>query len=182
MLYHNDDGSHLVVTNNPKYGKNQQQKERFASMRHVQKQPQQRKFQQQGSGSNGGGGATATPHDGSSGGGGGGDYKHEGDTILTEHRCTSSTVETRDGTQVVGVYGKDGQKWNFGGKQHLISSTDSHTITSKAVQMTSQTISLQGSTGVAITGPTSVNGNPVATTDMIAKLEARIAELEARLT
>ena len=67
-----------------KYGKNQQQKERFASMRHVQKQPQQRKFQQQGSGSNGGGGdgATATPHDGSSGGGGGGDYKHEGDTVI----------------------------------------------------------------------------------------------------
>jgi phage gp45-like len=189
MFYHNDDGSHIVVTNNPKYGKNQQQKERYASMRHVTKQPQQRKFQSGGGGNGGGGGAQVTPHDGSGGGGGGGDYKHEGDTVLTEMRATKDSVETRDGDQIVGVYSKNGQKWDFKGKEHQISSTDKHTVTAQLVNMTSQTINLAGSTGVAITGPTSVNGNPVATVDMfddrdrvIARLEARIAALEARLT
>jgi phage gp45-like len=139
MLYHNDDGSHLVVTNNPKYGKNQQQKDRYASVRHVQKQPQQRKFQQQGSsGSNGGGGgASASTHDSSSssGGGGSGDYKHEGEKVLTEHRCTKNSVETRDGDSPVGVYTTDDKKWNWSADTHHLNPPPSSATTRDASGM-----------------------------------------------
>jgi phage gp45-like len=183
MLYHNDDGSHLVVTNNPKYGKNQQEKERYASVRHVKKKPQDRnigKGGQSGGGGSSAGGASAGTLASSSGGSSSA-YKHEGEEILTETRHTSGTVETRDGDNIVGVYNKSGSMWDFKGQVHQVSSTDQHIVTTKNIK-------LNGSTAIALTGPTSVNGNPVATTDMlgardkkIAALEERVKALEARL-
>jgi len=117
MMYHNDDGSSLVTTNNPKYGKNEQQKERYASIRHVDKKPQDRN-KSSGNGSAGDGGGS-----GSTGGSGSGsqsqDYKHEGETINMEVRVTKSRIEFRDGDNVVGYYDKQNKRWSFTGEMRL---------------------------------------------------------------
>src|SRR6185369_9964990 len=93
MLYHNDDGTYLVSVNNPKYGKNQEEKERVVSMRHVDKQPQSRDLsageQQQE------------------------EYKHEGETVNTEVRTSKKKIEILDGETVIAVYDKDDKSWTF---------------------------------------------------------------------
>ncbi len=84
MLFHNDKGSYLVVTNNePEQSKSGgEQPERFASMRHVEKkkQPREIKEDQQE------------------------DPKHEGETVNTEVRATKSKIEFRVGDQVVAYF------------------------------------------------------------------------------
>jgi phage gp45-like len=108
------------------------------------------------------------------------DHKHEGETVNTELRVTKKKIEFRNGDEVIADHDKQSNKWNFKGKEHHVTSSDKHTVTS-------QQVGINGTT-VAITGATSVNGNPVATTEMfiprdavIAALEQRIAALEARL-
>ncbi|HEY7419780.1 MAG TPA: hypothetical protein VH593_31670, partial [Ktedonobacteraceae bacterium] len=167
MLYHNDDGSHLVVTDNPKYGKNQKEKERYASIRHVKKKPQERKIGQgqSGSGSGSGGasgsGAVASFADvdtlaasgGSSGGGGKEPYKHEGEEVLTEIRATKNKVEIRDGDTVVGVYNKEEKSWTFQNYKKLnLSPSEDFTISTKTINMTaSEVFNINGK-------PVNVNG------------------------
>jgi phage gp45-like len=132
MCYHNDDGSMLITTNNPKHGKNQQQKERYASLRHVQKKPQDRKKSSAASGGGGnGGGAAATQFDSSGGGSASGSsqqYKHEGETINSEVRCTSSRIEFRVGDTVVGYYDKQNSRWSFIGEVRLGDDNASHPV------------------------------------------------------
>jgi phage gp45-like len=152
LFYHNDDGSHVVVTNNPKYdnsggggggtggagaGANiakrdlsisaratgasggQQQKERYASIRHVNKKPQDRNV---GQGQNGSGGSS------SNGGGQQQQYQHEGESINTEIRCTSSRIEFRVGDEVVGYYDKQNKRWSFTGEMRLGADDASHPV------------------------------------------------------
>jgi phage gp45-like len=108
------------------------------------------------------------------------DHKHEGETVNTELRVTKEKIEFRNGEEVIADHNKQGNKWNFKGKEHHVTSSDKHTVTSQQVGITGTT--------VAINGATSINGSPVATSatlqshfDLVAALEARIAVLEARL-
>ena len=96
MLFHNDDGSHLVATNNPpEQSKDSKDKERYASLRHVTKKKQPREIKE--------GQKIEDP-------------KHAGETINLEVRTTSKRIEFRAGDKVVGYYDKEGDKWVFLGK------------------------------------------------------------------
>jgi hypothetical protein len=191
MVYHNDDGSSLVTTNNPKYGKNQQQKERYASIRHVTKQPQQRKFQQQKSngGTSGGGGSpgvsTLDTGSGGTSGGSSQDYKHEGESVNTEIRCTSGRIEFRIGDTVVGYYDKSNTRWSFTGEMRLGDDNADHPVygVNGGVGKTTKT---SGSGAVLVNAPlpgppTSLDTSPLE--DVLRRLDAierRLSALEAR--
>jgi len=114
MVYHNDDGSSVVTTNNPKYGKDEKEKDRYASIRHVEKKPQERTKQ---SGEGGGGGDTGDSGSGMSGSSQ--PYKHEGESVNMEVRVTKSRIEFRDGDTVVGYYDKQNKRWSFTGEMRL---------------------------------------------------------------
>ena len=125
------------------------------------------------------------------------DHKHEGDTVNLELRVTKKKVEYRNGDEVVASHDKETKKWDYKGKEFNVTSADDANIKpgkntniqpGQNTNITSPTVNINGSTGISLTGPTSVNGNPVATTEMfiprdavIAALEQRIAALEARL-
>lgn len=95
MLFHNDDGSHLVATNNPpEQSQDNKDKERYVSLRHVKKKKQPREIKE------------GQKID---------DPKHAGETINSEVRCTSSRIEFRVGDSVVGYYDVSGKKWYFEG-------------------------------------------------------------------
>lgn len=161
MLYHNDDGSHLVVTDNPKYGKDQKEKERYASIRHVKKKPQERKIGQDGGagGPSGTGGASSRAAVGtlaaeSEGDGSKQPYKHEGEEVLTEIRATKNKIEVRDGDTVVGVYDKEAKSWTFKNFKTLnIEAEDALVFKSKTVtvEATDGALELKGK-------PVNVNG------------------------
>ena len=80
MLFHNDAGSYLVTVNNPSEEKDAKEKERFASMRHVEKKKQSREIKK---------GQKVEKH------------KHEGESVNTEVRCTKTRIEFRFGDEVV---------------------------------------------------------------------------------
>jgi phage gp45-like len=206
MFYHNDAGSYVVAVNNPKYdnsgggasgggggasganvsfraagGSNQQQTERYASLRHVNKKPQDRS----GGSSNGsGGGAAPSARDGSTGGSSSSQpYQHEGESINTEVRCTSSRIEFRVGGNVVGYYDTQGSKWSFTGEMHLGKDDASHPAygVNGGVGMTTLT---SGVGAVLVNAPkpgppTSEDNMPLS--DLESKLMRRIDDLESRL-
>jgi phage gp45-like len=208
MFYHNDAGSYVVAVNNPKYdnsgggasgggsvsganvsfraagGSNQQQTERFASLRHVNKKPQDRSGSS--SSSNGGGGSAGAPaRDASSGGSSGQSqsYQHEGESVNTEIRCTSSRIEFRVGDNVVGYYDTQGSKWSFTGEMHLGQDSANHPSygVSGGVGMTTVTSGV-GAVLVNATKPgppTSEDNMPLS--ELESKLTQRINDLEARL-
>lgn len=108
MLFHNDDGSHLVVTNNPpEQSQDNKDKERYASLRHVKKKKQPREIKE--------GQKIEDP-------------KHQGETVNLEIRATSTRIEFRAGDDVVGYYDKAGKKWVFIGEVHLGKEDASHPI------------------------------------------------------
>lgn len=86
MTYFNDQGAYLVSVNNPRYGKDQQEKERFASLRHVTKRPQEREIKE---------GEKQQ------------EYKHEGESVNAEVRCTGSRIEFYIGSNLVAYIDKD---------------------------------------------------------------------------
>jgi phage gp45-like len=109
------------------------------------------------------------------------DHKHEGESVNTELRVTKKKIEFYNGDQQVGEHDKASQKWNMKGKEFNATPSDASNINSKQVN-------INGSTGIAMSGPTTINGSPAATMgtlqshfDLVAALEARIAALEARL-
>jgi phage gp45-like len=178
--------------------------QRFVSIRHVEKQKQQRKNGSSGqsqNGSSGNSGSSPSTRDDSSGSASTSqsqqDFQHEGQSVNHEIKVSKANIQTLDSTTVVSQYTKQTSQWNFIGKEHLVSSSDKHTVTTKQVNINGSTsatfagqqVNINGTTGIALSGPTSVNGNPVATADMlaardaaIAALEARVASLEARAT
>lgn len=98
MLLHNDAGSYLVVTNKPpKQSEDNQEKERYASMRHVDVDDEKRDLKDD----------EDAP-----------DHKYEGKTINTEVRCTKNRIEFRVGDKVVGYYDKGDDAWYFTSKTH----------------------------------------------------------------
>ena len=184
-------GLYLLTTDNPEQGSSSggsgaapgqhadsapQSVQRFVSVRHVVKKTQDRPKRGGGQQS----GSSSSPQD----------FKHEGETVNTEVRFSKKNLEFRTGDNVVASHDKDAAKWEFGGKVHSVVSTDQHSVSSKQVSINgSQTVNISGTNGIALTGPTSINGNPVATSDMldvrdtmIARLEARVAALEARIS
>jgi hypothetical protein len=86
MTYFNDQGAYLVSVNNPRYGKDQEEKERFASLRHVTKKSQPREIKE---------GEKQE------------EFKHEGESVNAEVRCTGSRIEFRIGDNVVAYIDKD---------------------------------------------------------------------------
>ena len=106
MLFHNDDGSHLVATNNPpEQSQDNKDKERYASLRHVKKKKQSREIKE--------GQKIEDP-------------KHQGETINLEVRATSSRIEFRAGDTVVGYYDKAAGTWCFIGKVLLGDSNEAN--------------------------------------------------------
>lgn len=90
--------------------------ERFVSLRHVVKPKQERPGNGgAGSGTSGSGSQAGTqaapppppkPED----------YKHEGESVNTEVRCTKNRIEFRAGEKVVGYYDVPSDSWYFTGK------------------------------------------------------------------
>jgi phage gp45-like len=102
-----------------------EKKERMVSMRHVVKKKQERK-KLGGGGSDGGGGGGASAGTLATEGAQSGqkeDYKHEGETVNTEIRCTKNRIEFRSGDTVVGYYDKGAETWYFKGKIVTLEST-----------------------------------------------------------
>jgi hypothetical protein len=83
----------------------QQERKRFISMRHVEKPRQQRKKQQQQQQQQGIPLAAEQQN-----------YKHEGESVNTEVRCTKDRIEFRAGDTVVGYYDKGADTWHLKGK------------------------------------------------------------------
>jgi phage gp45-like len=175
-----------------------QSTERMVSLRHVEKKKQKRPGGSSGGSGSSGGGASAGQLDASGSGSSSGqqNYKHEGDTVNTELRVTKKKIDFRTGDNSVADHDKEAARWTFGGKEHVVTSTDKHTVQSKQVNINGTTstvvqglqVNINGTQGIALAGPTSVNGNPVATTEMfdardrlIAELASRVSALEARM-
>ena len=114
------------------------------------------------------------------------DHKHEGDSVNHEVRVTKGRIEFRSGDSVVGYYDGQSKKWSFTGEMHLGDDNAQHPIygVSGGVGMTTET---SGAGAVLVNAtkpgpPTSMDGQPFEARDeKIAALEARIAALEARL-
>ena len=99
-------------------GGQQQNVERMVSLRHVEKKKQERKKSGQGD-SGGGGGASAASAEQQAAQGGQQqqqDFKHEGESVNTEIRCTKGRIEFRSGDTVVGYYDKGKDAWYFKGR------------------------------------------------------------------
>jgi len=109
MLFHNNAGSYLVAVNNPpEQSKENEETERFASLRHVEKQKQKREIKE---------GEEVEEH------------KHEGESVNMEVRATKTRIEFRAGDDVVGYY-EDG-KWVFIGEIKLGSEDADHPVYGK---------------------------------------------------
>jgi len=93
MVFFNASGAHVISRDGKDYSGNNGT--RYASLRHVNKSGQSRTPD-----------TNAKP----------GDYKHEGESVNTEIRCTAGRIEFRSGDNVVGYYDKGADTWYFKGK------------------------------------------------------------------
>ena len=173
-------------------GSSQQNVERMASLRHVNKSKQERPSRggsgQSSGGSNGGGsgGTLAAGQYASGSAQQSQDFKHEGESVNHEVRVTKGRIEFRSGDSVVGYYDGQSKKWSFTGEMHLGADSASHPVygVNGSVGMTTQK---SGSGAVLVNAPnpgppTSMDSEPFEARDAkIAALEARIAALESRL-
>jgi phage gp45-like len=120
-------------------GSSSQSTERMVSIRHVEKQKQQRgKVGASGGGGSGGGsgGSSSRTIEITEQAAAGGqqskqskqDYKHEGETVNNEMRVTKKRIEFRSGDDVVGYYDKQSKTWCFIGKVKLGTESASHPV------------------------------------------------------
>lgn len=108
MVFHNDKGSYLIAVNNPpEQAEKEEETERFASLRHVDKKKQSREIKN---------GDEVEEH------------KHEGETINMEVRTTKKRIEFRSGDDVVGYYDKEAKRWTFIGEIKLGSEDADHPV------------------------------------------------------
>jgi len=166
----------------------QQNPERFVSIRHVEKKKQERpkRGQQGSSGASGGGASAGTQAASGQGGSQSKDHKHEGESVNNEMRVSKKRIEFRTGDNVVGYYDKASSTWCFIGKVKLGSESAQHPVygVNGGVGKTSDP---NGSDAVLVNAPkpgppTSLDGQPFEARDArIEALEARIAALESRL-
>jgi phage gp45-like len=95
-VYISDAGAHLIANNNASVEKGAQEKERYASLRHVSGPKQNRKIKK----------GEKPP-----------DHPHEGKTVNCEVRCTKDRIEFRAGDEVFGFFDRNAKKWNFNGNE-----------------------------------------------------------------
>ncbi len=113
------------------------------------------------------------------------DYKHEGDSVNHEMRVSKKRIEFKAGETTVGYY--EGGKWVFIGEVRLGSEDADHPVygVNNGSGMTTET---SGKGAVLVKAPkpgppTSLDGQPFEARDeQIAALMERVAALEARLT
>ncbi len=179
--------------------------ERFISMRHVEKKKQDRgKVAQKGDGE----GKTLTAKQQAAEDQKKQDYKHEGDTVNTEVRCTKNRIEFRAGDNVVGYYDVQKNEWQHKAKTIK---NEAESISHKGTQYFDSDIHVKGTVhamegvkpgngdwgaGSPSEGPSlldaSVAGEPAELPPHVAayvarknkqaaNLEARLAAMEARL-
>jgi phage gp45-like len=147
MVLFKETGTYVVSLDGPSVKDKQTKKTRFVSLRHVSKKMQTHKIEKQqaqsSSGQQSSAPAPAALADGSPSGGGQQQgqqkYKHEGDTVNTEVRCTAGRIEFRSGDTVVGYYDKSADTWFLKGK---------------VVQIEGDTTSITGNTRVETIGAT----------------------------
>jgi phage gp45-like len=101
MTYFNENGAYLVSLDGKSVKDKKTDKTRMASLRHVTKKMQSHKIEQQQNGQQ------RKQSE---------DYKHEGESINTEVRCTKGRIEFRTGDKVVGYYDVQEDTWFFTGK------------------------------------------------------------------
>lgn len=93
MVFHNNAGSYLIAVNNPpEQSQDNQETERFASLRHVTKSKQKREIKE----------GEEVP-----------EHKHEGESVNLEVRVTKTRIEFRAGDNVIGYF--EGGTWCFKG-------------------------------------------------------------------
>lgn len=105
--------------------------QRYVSIRHVQKQKQQRKGGSVSGSSSGGASAGTQDASGGSGQSGGQsqqDFKHEGDSVNHEIRVSKGRIEFRSGDTVVGYYDGQNKTWVFIGKVKLGTESAQHPV------------------------------------------------------
>jgi phage gp45-like len=118
MVLFKETGTYVTSLDGTSVKDNQTKKTRFASLRHVNKKMQTHKIdsssQSQQSSSSG---PQAQQRDGSTTTTGGSQqqqpYKHEGDSVNTEVRCSAGKVEIYTGTTQVGVYDVASNTWTL---------------------------------------------------------------------
>lgn len=104
-------------------GKSEKQ-ERMVSLRHVEKKKQDRSSGGQSGGQAGGQTVGALAAAAGAQNPKKEDYKHEGETVNTEVRCTKNRIEFRAGDKVVGYYDVQQDQWHFSAKTILNEATD----------------------------------------------------------
>jgi phage gp45-like len=141
MVLFKNNGTYITSLDGTSVQDSKTKQTRMVSLRHVNKKMQTHKIEKSQSssgGSSGGGsaGAQATQQDASGGSSSSSGnqqqekYKHEGDSVNTEVRCTASHVEIYSGDKLVGLYDKGSDTWTInesGGNFKLIISP-SHVI------------------------------------------------------
>ena len=167
MVLFKENGTYITSLDGPSVKDPKTKKTRFVSLRHVNKKMQTHKIEKkQDSGSSSGGGsagaqATQLAANGGSSSGGGQQqekYKHEGDSVNTEVRCTSGKVEIYDGETVVASYDKKAKSWTFSNCKSLnVNVSETMTLNAKTINVTaSQALNLNGK-------PINFNGGGPAT-------------------
>jgi len=128
--------------------------ERFVSMRHVEKPKQQRdnKSKDQSGGQSG---VAASQQQAATSGGGQQkkDFKHEGETVNTEIRCTKNRIEFRVGDTVVGYYDKSAKRWSFTGEMRLGTDDAKHPVYGVGDGGTGNTTDKTGEGAVLVKAP-----------------------------
>jgi phage gp45-like len=114
MVLFKETGTYVVSLDGKSVKDKDSSKTRFASLRHVNKKMQSHKIEKQ---QQGGGGQQAAGQQQEK-------YKHEGDSVNTEVRCTKDRIEFRAGDTVVGYYEASSQTWYFKGKTAQMEFTD----------------------------------------------------------
>jgi len=119
MVLFKENGTYVVSLDGKSVKDPKSDKTRFASLRHVNKKMQTHKIEKKQDGQSGGGAAGVQALEGEGSGGGTGQqekYKHEGDSVNTEVRCTKDRIEFRAGDNVVGYYEASSETWFLKGK------------------------------------------------------------------
>lgn len=125
MTFFNKSGAYLVSLDGKSVADASGNETRMASLRHVNKPMQTHKIED---------GQQQQP------------YKHEGESVNTEVRCTAGKVEVLDGNTVIAVYDKGAKSWTFSNCQSLaINVSDTVSIDAKNINLTaSATFNING--------------------------------------
>jgi phage gp45-like len=130
MVLFKENGTYIVGLDGPSVKDKKEKKTRMVSLRHVSKKMQTHKIEKKqdgGGGSGGGSGPSAQQLAAGSTGGGQQQeekYKHEGDSVNTEVRCTKDRIEFRAGDTVFGYFEASTQTWYLKGKIAQMEFTD----------------------------------------------------------